>query len=429
MNTAKLPASTRIIYTTFDFIGQYWPRILFIAIVVVVLAGLSTGLFVVKKEEQGIITRFGKVVNAEVNPGLGYAIPMIEKVHIFPVKRIISKQISSNQDSSETFTVLSGDTNLLEVTLNLQYTIIDLRKYLFVVADPDLLLSRIARENLIEEFGNNFVELIFTNNRQHIEQELQVVIQDRANVLGLGIEINALSIVELSPIEETVAAFRDVNDAVAEKLQVESDAERKRQRRIARSRGQAQAIVLDARAKAHTRRQQAQSTANIFLNLLEQYRNNPEQVAITRYWDRMRTTLQEARLTSINSAEDLVVDINMIDSVAMPVNLAMADEPFTSSESPPMDVLDRSTATLPPTPTSDHAEVDRLTMDGRAHDTKSELDHLSTANARSLIFDTSALFKHAHIGRRNQILDKLSVQNIEEEDGQQTESESSEKEK
>lgn len=429
MNTAKLPASTRIIYTTFDFFGQYWPRILFIAIVAAVLAGLSTGVFVVKKEEQGIITRFGKVVNTEVTPGLGYAIPMIEKVHIFPVKRIISKQISSNQDSSETFTVLSGDTNLLEVTFNLQYTIIDLRKYLFVVADPDLLLSRIARENLIEEFGNNFVELIFTNNRQHIEQELQVVIQDRANVLGLGIEINALSIVELSPIEETVAAFRDVNDAVAEKLQVESDAERKRQRRIARSRGQAQAIVLDAKAKAHTRRQQAKSTANIFLDLLEQYRNNPEQVAITRYWDRMRTTLQEARLTSINSVEDLVVDINMIDSVAMPVNLAMSDEPITSSESPPMDVLDRSSATLPPTPTSDHAEVDRLTMDGRTHDTESELDHLSTANARSLIFDTSALFKHAHIGRRNQILDKLSVQNIEEEDSLQTESESSEKEK
>ena len=220
-----------------------------------------------------------------------------------------------------------------------------------------------------------------------------------------------------------------MNDAVAEKLQVESDAERKRQRRIARSRGQAQAIVLDAKAKAHTRRQQAKSTANIFLDLLEQYRNNPEQVAITRYWDRMRTTLQEARLTSINSVEDLVVDINMIDSVAMPVNLAMSDEPITSSESPPMDVLDRSSATLPPTPTSDHAEVDRLTMDGRTHDTESELDHLSTANARSLIFDTSALFKHAHIGRRNQILDKLSVQNIEEEDSLQTESESSEKEK
>ena len=410
MNESQLPASTRIIYAAFDFVGKYWRRLVVCSIAILGLLYISTGIYIVKKEEQGIVTRFGKIVNAEVMPGVGYAIPLIEKIHIFPVKRIISKHISSNKSGTENFTVLSGDTNLLEVTMTLQYTVTDLRKYLFVVAEPEVLLARLARENLIEEFGNNFVELIFTNNRKHIEDSLEQALQIRFEELGLGIDINALSLVDLGPVEETVSAFRDVSDAVAEKLQMESEAQRKRERRLARSRGQAQAIILDAEAKANTRRQQAASTAKIFLDLLAEYRENPEQVAVTRYWDRMRTIFQDARLTSINSATESAVNINLVDSFAPPFSIPADFDTTTPTVVPPLDVAERSVATMPPKISSEHSEGDTVTMDGRTHTTTAELDHMSTANSRSLIVDSSSLFGHAHVGRRDQILEKLSVE-------------------
>ena len=410
MNEARLPPSTRIIYHTFDFVGKYWRPGLVFLLSLCVLLFLGTGFFVVKKEEQGIVTRFGQVVNSEVSPGIGYRIPLIEKIHIFPVKRIISKQISSNQNQTEQFTVLSGDTNLLEVTFSLQYTISDLRNFLFVIAEPDKLISMVAREKLIEEIGNNFVELIFTSNRKHIEDALQNVIQAQIQKLGVGIEITALAIVDLSPIDETIAAFRDVSDAVAEKIQAEVDANRTREQMLARSRGQAQAIVLDAKAKAHTRVSQARSTANSFLNLLEKYRENPEQVAITRYWDRMRTTFQDASLATLNSVADSTVDINMIDALtSLPFQASsMSDVAGTPITSQPIDVSERSVATMPPSPSREHAEARTFTMDGRSHATSAELDHLPNANTRSLIFDAALLFRHTHAVRRDKLLNQLT---------------------
>ncbi len=412
MNDVKLPPSTRIIYYTFDFLGKYWQAGLVLLLVFAGLLFLGTGLYIVKKEEQGILTRFGKIVDSDITPGVGYRLPLIERIHIFPVKRIVSKQISTNQSQTEKFTVLSGDTNLLEVTLSLQYTVVDLPRYLFVIAEPEKLISLIARERLIEEFGNNFVELIFTSNRKHIEESLAHSMQSQFEQLGIGIELTALAIVDLSPIEETIAAFRDVSDAVAEKIQAEVDAQRKREQMLARSRGQAQSIVLDAKAKAHTRKTQAESAATAFLNLLAKYKENPEQVAITRYWDRMRTTFEEASLATLNPVADSTVDINMIDSLAsLPFSATTSEHlPTTPEDTLPQDVSARSVATMPPSPSSGHTEAGQLTMDGRTHATNAELDHLPAANTRSLIFDAALLFRHAHTVRRDQVLKKLSVE-------------------
>ena len=429
MNDERLPPSTRIIYSSFDFFGKYWRHSLVLVLALCVLLLLGAGFYVVKKEEQGIVTRFGEIVRSEIAPGIGYRIPLIERVHIFPVKRIISKQISSNQNETEQFTVLSGDTNLLEVTFSLQYTVTDLRRYLFSIAEPELLISMVAREKLIEEIGNNFVELIFTSNRKHIEEALKIAVQSHFDELAIGIEITALAIVDLSPIDETIAAFRDVSDAVAEKIQSEVDANRIREQMLARSRGQAQAIVLDAKAKAHTRVAQAGSTANSFLKLLAKYRENPEQVAITRYWDRMRTTFQDASLATLNSVADSTVDINMIDAITtLPIqSIATGVGPTTASVVAPLDVSERSIATMPPSPSREHAEARTFTMDGRTHATSSELDHLPTANTRSLIFDAALLFRHTHTIRRDQVLKTPAVKQPETAPKPVEESESEDK--
>ena len=87
MNDVKLPPSTRIIYYTFDFLGKYWQAGLVLLLVFAGLLFLGTGLYIVKKEEQGILTRFGKIVDSDITPGVGYRLPLIERIHIFPVKR------------------------------------------------------------------------------------------------------------------------------------------------------------------------------------------------------------------------------------------------------------------------------------------------------------------------------------------------------
>ena len=128
------------------------------------------------------------------------------------------------------------------------------------------------RERLIDIMGRNYIDLIFTNNRDVIQAHLFKSTTAYLKANDIGIELLALNIVDLRPIEETVAAFRDVSDAIAESIQSVSDARRRTEQLLARSRGQAEAVVTNARARAKERVMQAGSSARMFSDLLAVYR-------------------------------------------------------------------------------------------------------------------------------------------------------------
>ena len=388
----SLPPSTRAIYAAFDFLEARYRRILWVLAGIAVLAVLVTGFYVVKKEEQGVRLRFGRVVDAHVGPGLGYAVPFIEQVHVRKVKRIVGYEISSRKGNKTNFTILTGDTNLVEVDVAVQYRIDNLRSYLFAATDPVTLLTVFIREELVNVMGQSFLDLIFTSNREVIQQHMLEHVVQHLESLDFGLEIVALNIVDVRPIPETLQAFRDVNDAIAEREQVASVAHRKSEQLLARSKGQAEAVVLNAVASARERLVQARSSAGVFKALLAEYRNNPKQVAITRYWQRMRTIFADASLSVVNPGQGSNIDINMMDGIAgippmevsaqPPSSLAAAGERMPRSTAPPnVHALESATA-------------DKPLVEGRFHRPRAERDHTRAANPRSLLFDKPSIFSH-----------------------------------
>ena len=410
MTTEELPRSTRVIYTLFDFVGQRWRVLLVLIGLVTLVTVLLNGIYVVKKEEQAVRTRFGKVVNAEVGPGVRYRIPVIETAHIRPVKRIARLGVASKTGDTVNFTILSGDTNLLEIDVVVQYLIGNLREFLFVAVEPQELMEMVIREGLVDAIGSNFIDLIFTSNRNIIEEHLFEDVAERVASYGIGIEVAALTIVDVRPIDETVAAFRDVNDAIAERKQAESEANRRSERYLARTRGQTEALLLNARARANERIAQAKSAADSFRVLLVEYQSEPKQVAVTRYWQRMRTIFSQASLAAVNPGHSSTIDINMIDGLgAPPIDLgAVAATPVG-----PTDRADRGLIAST-VPQDLHAEVEgemeELTMDGRFHDRRSERDHMSPASPRSLIFDSPSIFAHDHVQRVGDVVEEQTDQ-------------------
>ena len=409
--TSPIPPSTRIIYNSFDFVGRNWLRIVASLGGLGVVAVLASGFYIVKKEEQGVVTRFGKVIDAEVGPGINYCFPFVEEVHIRPVKRIIRREVASKSGDKVNFTILSGDTNLLEIDVALQYRVDDLRNYLFAAAEPEKLLTMVVREELVEVIGQNFIDLIFTSNRSIIEKHLfKATAESLADIgVGVGIELTSLAIVDVRPIDETLAAFRDVNDAIAERAQAESEANRKRERFLARSRGQAQALILNANARAKERVTQARGAAQAFTALLDEYRSQPAQVAVTRYWQRMRTIFAQASLAAVNPGDTSTIDINMVDGAgALPVDMTLGS-PASGRSRTGERVLASSTS-----PTELNLgrgiEMNQLTMDGRFHDKLAERDHLGVAKLRSLIFDSPSIFAHRDVPRVGPVLEKGAEQ-------------------
>ena len=391
-----LPRSTRMIYAAFDFVGQYPKRrIVTVLFAIVVAVVLGSGFYVVKKEEEAVVLRFGKVVAMDIGPGIRYCIPVIDEVHIRKVKRIVQHQIASKSGGTANFTILSGDTNLFEVDIALQYRIDNLRNFLYASVDPLEVVSMLLREELINIMGQNFIDLILTSNRNIIQHHLLVKITDLLEEYDVGVEVVSLNIVDISPIAETIAAFRDVNDAIAERAQAESNANRTREKMIAHSRGQAEAVVMDAHARGRERIVQAQSSADAFLALLAEYKSQRTQVAITRYWQRMRTIFAEANLSAVNPRNEATIDINLIEGLAghTPVDMLL--------DAPPVDGqrVDRpsfSTARQQDTHAFENVDEDKHLLDGQFHKRRVERHHQRVANMRSLIFDMPSVFSHEH---------------------------------
>ena len=383
-----------MIYAAFDFVGQYPKRRILTVLTAIVLAVvLGSGFYVVKKEEEAVVLRFGKVVATDVGPGIHYCIPVIDEIHIRKVKRIVQHQIASKSGGTANFTILSGDTNLFEVDIALQYRIDNLRNFLYATVDPLEVTALLLREELINIMGQNFIDLILTSNRNIIQHHLLVQIASLLEEYDVGIEVVSLNIVDISPIEETIAAFRDVNDAIAERAQAESNANRTREKMIAHSRGQAEAVVMDARARAQERIVQAQSSADAFLALLAEYKKQRTQVAITRYWQRMRTIFAEASLSAVNPRNEATIDINMIEGLAAhtPADILM--------DAPSGDAVERpsfSTARQQDTHTFENVDEDKHLLDGQFHKRRVERHHQRVANMRSLIFDLPSVFSHEH---------------------------------
>src|SRR5581483_9026407 len=107
-------------------------------------AWLLTGVYVVRADERAVVRRFGAVVAERVPPGLHVGLPwgidVVDRLRIHEQQRLtvgfeapdalLGRQADPIQ--REFFT---GDQNLVNVELLLQYTVADGRAYLFSAAD------------------------------------------------------------------------------------------------------------------------------------------------------------------------------------------------------------------------------------------------------------------------------------------------------
>lgn len=411
-NYDNLPRSTRIIYRVFDALARVKRRWFVTTIIAVcAVSYFGNGFYVVGKEQEAVETRFGKVVKERIGPGLHFCFPIIERTYVRNVKRIIRNTLSSAEGGEKRFTLLSGDTNLMEISISIQYQITDLKKFLFLSADPDSILMAMLRSRLIDAVSTFSIDLILTSNRDVIEQSLEEGVSVLLHEYDIGITPVELSILDVNPIAETIPAFRDVTDAIAEKAQRQTEAHTKGERLLAHARGQASAMVRNAEARALERVQKAQSAASVFNDLLAEYRTGKAEVTTTRYWTRVQNIFREASLAAINPNDFSTIDINMMDTAAAIPGVVGSGQAGMNGEA-----VTRSERPIYSTVRSDESHTiernfnENWLIEGRYHESPIERDHASFANSRSLIFDHPSMFTHTHVKRSGTVEKALSQQ-------------------
>ena len=184
---------------------------------------LSSGIYKVNSDENGIVLYFGKYYET-TTPGLHFYIPApIGKLEKIAIARINKEEFGFSSASQtrkafdEESLMLTGDENIVDIDFEVQWKIDNVKNYLFNIKNPKKTI-RSATESVIREIiANRDTDDILANKKLEIELEAKKLLQNILNSYNSGIEIITVQLLRADPPKEVINAFRDVQTAKADK--------------------------------------------------------------------------------------------------------------------------------------------------------------------------------------------------------------------
>ena len=197
---------------------------------------LASGIYTVAPDEQGLVTRFGRL-DRVVLPGLQYHLPApiesVEKVAVTRVNRIEigfrSGQPTTGRggarDVDDEALMLTGDENIIDINFVVLWRIGDAADYRFNVRDPENTVKAAAESVMREIVGQTPIVEATTEGRRTIELRAREQLQGLMNEYGTGILIDEVQLQKADPPQEVIEAFRDVQRAQADRERAQNEAE------------------------------------------------------------------------------------------------------------------------------------------------------------------------------------------------------------
>ena len=248
-----------------------------------VVLWLLTGVYVVGPDEVGVVQTLGKYSRA-AQSGLNYHFPYpIEKVStpkVTEVKRIEIgfRTVGKNQYQtiSRESLMLTGDENIVDAEMIVQYRIKDPVAYTFNFIEPELTVRQASEASLRTVVGRHNIDEALTSGKFMIQEEAKELIQNILDKYNTGILVVAVQLQDVSPPEQVISAFKDVASAKEDKNRMVNQAEGYRNDVIPKARGEAQAQIREAEGYKEARIARAEGDVSKFNAVLKEYRKSKE---------------------------------------------------------------------------------------------------------------------------------------------------------
>jgi len=244
----------------------------------VLVIWLLTGIYVVGPDEVGVIRTFGEFTRV-TQSGLNWKFPSpIETANtpkVTEVKRIEfgfrSLKNGQYRTVEKESLMLTGDENIVDAEMIVQYKIKDPVKYLFNIVEPELTVREAAEASLRTVVGRNKIDETLTTGKFTIQEETKEQVQFILDKYESGIHIVAVQLQDVSPPKEVIGAFKDVASAKEDKNRMINQAEGYRNDVIPKARGEAEAMIRDAEGFKESRIKRAEGDATKFTTILKEY--------------------------------------------------------------------------------------------------------------------------------------------------------------
>ncbi|MFL3051625.1 MAG: FtsH protease activity modulator HflK [Candidatus Neomarinimicrobiota bacterium] len=257
---------------------------------IALLLWMLTGIYIVGPDEVGVVQTFGKFSRA-AQSGLNYHFPFpIEKVStpkVTEVKRIEIgfRTVGKNQYQTiqRESLMLTGDENIVDAEMIVQYKIKDPVAYTFNFIEPELTVRQAGEASLRTVVGRHNIDEALTSGKFMIQEEAKELIQSILDKYNTGILVVAVQLQDVSPPEQVIAAFKDVASAKEDKNRMINQAEGYRNDIIPKARGEAQAGIREAEGYKKARIARAEGDVSKFNSVLKEYRKSKEVTEIRMF--------------------------------------------------------------------------------------------------------------------------------------------------
>ena len=290
-----------------------------IVLILIVASGLwlATGIYQVAPNEQAATQLFGKFQGI-TEPGLRwYWPPPIGKVQKESVTETKSMELGFRSNPGIDVPVeslmITGDLNIVDVTLAVQYIISDLEKFLFQVDDPGdpdrgarggkpdgRTLKDAAEASLRQVVGQRSIDDVLIREKERVQADTAMLLQTLMDDYGTGLIIQTVQLLEVTPPDAVRAAFDDVVAARSEKETRVNQSNAYEQDRLPRAEGASQQTIQAAEAFKTARVSRAKGEAAEFTAILTQYNKSPNVTRQRLFLEAMEEILPDVNLVLID---------------------------------------------------------------------------------------------------------------------------------
>jgi membrane protease subunit HflK len=250
----------------------------FPAIAIAVVIWLLLGLYSVGPDEVGVVQRFGKytrVVGSGLNYHLPYPIETVKTPKVTEVKRIEIgfRTVGKNQyrTIAQESLMLTGDENIVDAELIVQYKIKNPTDYLFNFIGPELTLREASEASLRTVIGRHNIDEALTSGKFMIQEETKELLQMTLDKYETGVIVVAVQLQDVSPPKQVIDAFKDVASAKEDKNRMINEAEGYRNDVIPKARGEAQSMIRKAEGFRESRIKRAEGDVAKFKAIVKEY--------------------------------------------------------------------------------------------------------------------------------------------------------------
>jgi len=321
-----------------------------IAMLAVVVVGgiwLVSGIYSVEPSEQAALRLFGKY-DTTVEPGLHWYWPWpVGKRVLFPVRETRRMELGFISNGETTVDVpseslmITGDLNIVDIKLVVQYRVNDLKKFIFAVDDPGdperlippgrpeaITLKEATEATLRQVVGQRAIEELITVGREEVQSETRLLLQGIMDSYETGLQILEVRLQSVLPPDEVRDAFDDVVRARVDQESIINQANSYKEEQLPKALGREAQIVQAAEAFKAERIARAEGESQRFLSVLEEYRTSRE---VTR--QRLYLEAMEEILPGITK---VVIDPDAGGGLLQLLNIGeipLAKTPFESDQS------------------------------------------------------------------------------------------------